>query len=233
MQAGRDGRPGETSSGRLRRSATLIEGDPYAQSLDESLAKRRQQLGRRHARPPDSGATPPADGHGQRDDPPDHRLLDQNRDGAARTPQAEASRLRAGSDQRKLAPTVRSRVMIMHTAGADGGPPARLSGRWRHNQHRPGEQAVLDGPCDSGLGQPPRLSKRRPCGSGIGAAPASCRKRRESLERPDRNPWPGRPKGFKPDTNFAPFRGTLCGAKRWRLGSDAGLLGNNCRHLPG
>src|SRR5918995_1051813 len=79
-----------------------IEGDPYAQSLDESLAERHQQLGRRHARLLDSGATPPADGHGQRNDPPDHRLLDQNRDGADRRSQAEASRLRAGSDQRKL-----------------------------------------------------------------------------------------------------------------------------------
>ena len=52
----------------------------------------------------------------------------------------EASRLRAGSDQRKLCsdgPFARddhavSRPMAAHR---------RMSVRWRHNQHRPGEQA--------------------------------------------------------------------------------------------
>src|SRR5918996_923358 len=72
-----------------------IEGDPYAQSLDDSLAERRQQLGGCHARTLDSGATPPADGHGQRDDPPDHRLLDADLDRADRRLQAEASPLTA------------------------------------------------------------------------------------------------------------------------------------------
>ena len=48
----------------------------------------------------------------------DHRLLDQNLDGADRRPQAEAPRLRATQlSAHKLAPAVRSRVMIMHEAG--------------------------------------------------------------------------------------------------------------------
>ena len=140
------------------------------------------------------------------------------------------SEVRAGAIGKS--PTVRSRVYH-----ADSRPMAahrRMSVRWRHNQHRPGEQA--GGALAAGIGQPSRLSKRLvgPAVPVSGAASASCRKMKGSLElsRPQPLARTGQ-RAQGPPTNVAPFRGTLCGAKRCRPDRDAGLLGNNRRHLPG
>jgi hypothetical protein len=69
-------------------------------------------------------------------------FLDQNRDGGGRRPQAEASRLRAGSDQRKLCSDGPFARYNYADSRADAGPPARLPGRWRHNQQAGGEWAL-------------------------------------------------------------------------------------------
>jgi hypothetical protein len=76
------------------------------------------------------------------------------------------------------------------------GLPARLSARWRHDQHRPGEQA-------SG-GWALRFRHRaasaaeqavgRPCGSGIGAASCKLSQNERSVECPGWNPGRDQPK---------------------------------------